>query len=82
MARDLETLRVKLWELFEEAADKHKNYADGTYDQYTSTKMANRQGMASLANALVNTEREIRARDEAQKGLKLPGKPKVAANKA
>jgi len=82
MARDLETLRTKLWELFEEAAEKHKSYADGTYDQYTNTKLANRQGMATLADALVNTEREIRERDEAQNGLKLSGKPKVAANKA
>jgi len=84
MARDLETLRDTLWEIFEEAQRRHKDYEDSTYSGSSTSynpKIDNRNALANLGQAIVGVEQEIRLRDEAQNGLRLVGKTKVPANK-
>ena len=80
MQRNLETLKETLWLLFEEAAARHCEYSDSKYDKYTNTQLANRSSMAKLALAITAIEREQREQGEAQNGLRLAGKPKMAAN--
>jgi|GEM_PF-2500161 len=83
MARDLETLRDRLWEIFEEAHSRHKEYSDGSPASYTpfNPKIQNRNAMANLGRAIAGIEQEIRLREESQNGFRLVGKPKVPANK-
>lgn len=84
MKRDLETLRNKLWEVFEEAAECHNNYQDCIWPGSSTPfnpKTANRNAMANLAQAITGIETELRLQDEEQSGLRLAGKAKVPANK-
>ena len=84
MARDLETLRDTLWEVFEEARGRHKDYEDRTHSGSSTPfnpKIENRNAMANLGKAIAAVEREIREQDETQNGLRLVGKTKTPANK-
>lgn len=84
MKRDLETLRDKLWEVFEEAAERHSSYEDNNYSNSSTPfnpRTTNRNAMANLANAIAGIETELRLRDEEQNGLRLAGKAKIPANK-
>lgn len=84
MPRDLETLRDTLWEVFEEAHSRHKEYEDrkssGSSTPFNPA-IENRNAMANLGQAIASIEQEIRLRDEAQNGLRLAGKAKAAVNK-
>ncbi|HEX2751569.1 MAG TPA: hypothetical protein VHP34_00375 [Alphaproteobacteria bacterium] len=81
MPRDLETLRDTLWEIFEEAHERHNSYDDTKYGSSNNHKIQNRNAMANLGQAIVGIEQEIRLQDEAQNGLRLVGKAKTPANK-
>jgi hypothetical protein len=63
MARDLETLSDKLWELFEEAVQRHPKYEDcagsGSSTPF-NPKIENRGAIANIAQAIVAVNREIR----------------------
>ncbi len=83
MTRDLETLRDTLWEIFEEAHGRHKDYEDGKNSGPSTPynpKIDNRNAMANLGQAIASVEQEIRQQDEAKNGLKLVSKTKVPAN--
>lgn len=80
MARDLNRLKEELWIHFETAVAKQATYEDrSTSGSSTPSNfgIAGRNSIANLANAIVNVERELRARaeraEEADK-LSLPGK--------
>jgi hypothetical protein len=84
MPRDLETLRDTLWEIFEEAHGRHKDYDDSRYSGSSTPynpKIDNRNALANLGQAIASVEQEIRLQDEAQNGLRLVGKAKIPANK-
>ena len=82
MKRDLETLRDKLWEVFEEAAERHSSYEDSNRSSSPfNPKAANRNAMANLAKAITGIETELRLCNEEQNGLRLAGKAKIPANK-
>jgi hypothetical protein len=85
MQRDLETLRDKLWEIFEEAHARHSKYGDEDPASYRpfNPKIENRNAMANLGQAIVSVEQEIRLRAaEAENGSRYLEKPKMPANKA
>lgn len=74
MARDLERLKEVLWTQFEKAVEKQPRYED-RQDAGSSTPtnfgIAGRQSIASLAQALVDVERELREREEQKSGFTL-----------
>jgi hypothetical protein len=81
MARDLNRLKDVLWDQFEKAVARQPDYEDRyNADSGTPTNFATagRQAIGTLAQAIVDVEREQRKqseREEAKNGIRLPGKP-------
>ncbi len=78
MARDLDRLKDVLWEQFEKAVDrqpKYEDYSSAGSSTPSNFAIAGRQSIGTLAQAIVDVEREMRERDE-QGGLRLIGKTK------
>ena len=77
MERDLDKLREVLWEQFEKAVERQPKYEDySTAGSSTPSNfaIAGRQSLGTLAQAIVDVEREMREREEQVNGLRLPGK--------
>jgi hypothetical protein len=79
MARDLDRPKEVLWDQFEKAVARQPDYED--YPRAGSSTPSNfavagRQSIGTLAQAIVDVEREMRERDEQGNGLKLIGKTK------
>lgn len=80
MARSLDELKTELWSKFDEAVKRHGSYEDSNSSGSSTPfnpRIENRNAIASIANAIVNIEREQREqrreKEEAEK-LTLPGK--------
>ena len=80
MARDLETLKDVLWDQFEEAVKRQKDYADPDISSETSNEYAssrnfaqdNRRIIADLGRTILETIREERmAKEAAQDNLPI-----------
>jgi hypothetical protein len=62
MPRDLETLKDKLWETFEEAVGRHARYEDSSSSGSSTPfnpKTENKKAIAELAQAILATEAQI-----------------------
>jgi hypothetical protein len=76
MARDLDRLKEVLWAQFEKAVERQQRYEDSSNSGSSTPSnfaIAGRQSIGTLAQAIVDVEREMRERDE-QGGFKLLGK--------
>lgn len=82
MARDLDTLKEKLWDVFERAAGKtyEDSTASGSSTPFNPT-IENRKMLAEVARAITGIEQEQRAQrneqreeEERKSGPKMPGK--------
>jgi len=66
MPRDLETLKERLWETFEDAVGRHSNYEDSR-SSGTSTpfnpKTENKKAIAELAQAILAVEAQITVKE-------------------
>lgn len=74
MARDLERLKEVLWEQFERAVDRQRNYEDSS-NSGTSTPsnfaIAGRTSIGTIAQAIVDVEREMRVKKFAEDQQKI-----------
>jgi uncharacterized membrane protein len=67
-----------LWEVFEDSVEKSSDYEDD-YSSGSSTPqnfgIQNRQAIAQLAEAILETRKADAAENRQENGIKLPGKP-------
>jgi hypothetical protein len=66
MPRDLETLKDRLWETFEDATSRHSDYEDerrsGTNTPF-NPKTENKKAIAELAQAILAVENQIMVKE-------------------
>ena len=77
MAKNLDELKAELYESFNTARAKNKEfsvYASTRYPEIAKASFMAMQAAAETARAIVQVEHEISERDERKNGLKLPGK--------
>lgn len=77
MARDLERLKEVLWDQFEKAVERQPQYEDRNSTSSStpsSFAVAGRQSIGTLAQAIVDVEREMRKKEEQANGFRLIGK--------
>jgi hypothetical protein len=72
--RTLEELKDTLWKAFDRAAERHEYYSDYDYASQsypTNHSIQNRIAMGTLADAIVNVEREMRIREKIAEEQKI-----------
>ncbi|MEZ0260408.1 MAG: hypothetical protein ACAH80_05320 [Alphaproteobacteria bacterium] len=73
MARDLATLKDKLWETFEDAVDKHPHYEDSRGSAENTPfnpKTENKKAIAELAQAILAVENQIMVKEMIEEARK------------
>ena len=77
MARDLERLKEVLWEQFEKAVERQPRYEDCSSAGNSTPSnfaIAGRTSIGTLAQAIVDVEREMREKEQKNSGFTLVGK--------